>query len=330
MWRKRTPLCFTAVTNCTVKLTKNWTPTSVTLQYSTDESNWRTYTIGSDIALNAWWKIYFRNTSETDTWFSTNNSNYYKFVISWSVSASGDVTSLLNKNWTDTLSSSCLARLFEYNTWLTTPPELPSTNLASNCYGYMFRSCTWLTTAPELPATNLESSCYYSMFSSSWLITPPKLPATILKSSCYENMFSWCSSLTTCPSLPATTLASSCYVTMFRECTSLTACPSLPATTTYLMCYYFMFYWCTNLTTLPKLPTTSLEQMCYEWMFNWCTKIKLSTSQTGSYQTAYRIPPTWTGSTGYNSLNDMFTNTWWTFTWTPSINTTYYTSNTLV
>jgi hypothetical protein len=26
----------------------------------------------------------------------------------------------------------------------------------------------------------------------------------------------------------------------------------------------------------------------------------------------------------------MFTSTWWTFTWTPSINTTYYTSNTVV
>jgi hypothetical protein len=26
----------------------------------------------------------------------------------------------------------------------------------------------------------------------------------------------------------------------------------------------------------------------------------------------------------------MFSSTWWTFTWTPSINTTYYTSNTVV
>jgi hypothetical protein len=65
-------------------------------------------------------------------------------------------------------------------------------------------------------------------------------------------------------------------------------------------------------------------------MFRNCSKIKLSTTQTWEYQTEYRIPTTWTWTSWSSSLSNMFTSTWWTFTWTPSINTTYYTSNTVV
>jgi hypothetical protein len=144
-------------------------------------------------------------------------------------------------------------------------------------------------------------------------------------------MFRECTSLVTPPALPATNLASDCYASMFYWCTALTTCPSLPATTLYSYCYSAMFYWCTSLTTLPKLPATTLPRICYQQMFRNCTNIKLSTSQTWNYQTAYRIPTTWTGTLeNTNALYDVFTNTWWTFTWTPSINTTYYTSNTLV
>jgi hypothetical protein len=65
-------------------------------------------------------------------------------------------------------------------------------------------------------------------------------------------------------------------------------------------------------------------------MFEDCTNIKLSTTQTGDYQTSYRIPTTGTGSTATYAMTDMFTNTGGTFTGDPSINTTYYTSNTVV
>lgn len=128
----------------------------------------------------------------------------------------------------------------------------------------------------------------------------------------------------------STTVSSWCFLNLFKDCTSLTTCPSIPATTINSYCYLQMFYWCTNLTTLPKLPATTLKRECYEYMFNWCTNIKLSTSQTGIYTTAYRIPTTWTGSFWTDSLYYMFWNTGWTFTWTPQGNTTYYTSNALV
>ena len=179
--------------------------------------------------------------------------------------------------------------------------------MANSCYGYMFHGCTSLTTAPELPATTLAFGCY-------------------------GNMFNGCTSLTTAPELPATTLVTGCYAYMFNGCTSLTSAPSLPASTLDVRCYAYMFYGCTSLTSAPALPATTLAGNCYRYMFNRCTKIKLSTTQTGEYQTTYRIPKSGTGTTATDALIDMFKDTGGTFTGTPSINTTYYlsTSNIVV
>ena len=256
--RPTTPpyLCFTANTaGSTVQLTKTWSPTSVTLETSTDGINWTSYYPNWTRTLsNIWDKVYFRNTSETTTGFSTNTSNYYKFVMTWSIAASWDTTSLINKNLTDTLS------------W-------------GYCFLLLFHNCTSLTSAPELPATTITNNCYYSMFN-------------------------WCTNLTTAPKLPATTLVQYCYSSMFSDCS--------------------------NLEILPKLPATTLKNYCYSNMFKWCSKIKLNTTQTWEYQTPYRIPTTWTGATATGALGNMFRATWWTFTSDPTINTTYYTSNTLI
>ena len=147
---------------------------------------------------------------------------------------------------------------------------------------------------------------------------------------CYSSMFQDCTALTTPPELPATTLASYCYARMFFNCTSLTTVPELPATTLAASCYFRMFCNCTSLTTVPALPATALANVCYAQMFAGCTSIKLSTTQTGEYQTAYRIPTSGTGTTADNALTGMFASTGGTFTETPEINTTYYTSNTVV
>ena len=227
-------LCFTANTDgSTVRLNYAWNPTIVNLEISTDWITRTDYTINNRlwtiITLSSIWdKVYFRNKSETVTWFSTSAwSDYYQFDMSGSISASWDINTLLCKNSTDTLSNYCFVNLF---------------------YG--------------------------------------------------------CASLTTAPSLPATTLRQYCYTQMF--------------------------YWCTNLTTLPQLPSTAAPIHCYNMMFAGCSKIKLSTTQTWEYQTPYRIPTEWTWTT-WNYWNyQMFYNTWWTFTWNPTINTTYYTSNTVV
>lgn len=223
-------LCFTANTaNSRVMIDKTWSPTAVTLETSTDKTNWTAYTFNYYITLsNIWDKLYFRNTSETATGFSIDTSNCYRIQFQWDISASWDVTSLLCKTLTDIIT-------------------------VDRCFHFLFYSNSSLRTPPKLPATTLTANCYYGMFQ--------------------DN---------------------------------------------------------TNLEVLPELPATILADRCYQQMFKWCSKIKLSTTQTWEYQTAYRIPTTWTWTAWTDSLRYMFTGTWWTFTWIPTINTTYYTSNTLV
>ena len=161
------------------------------------------------------------------------------------------------------------------------------------------------------------------------LIKAPKLPATTLSKQCYMMMFKECANLTIVPELPATTVAAYCYYDMFRGCTSITTAPKLPATTAALGCYYGMFHGCTNLTTPASLPATTLAESCYESMFR-DTSIKVSTTATGIYDTAYRIPTSGMGTTADGALLYMFQGTGGTFTGTPTINTTYYTENTPV
>lgn len=249
-----------------------------------------------------------------------------------------------------TLATNCYQNMFRRCTRLTTAPALPATTLAGHCYDSMFEECYSLTTAPELPATTLADSCYNQMFRSCGFTTAPELPATTLADNCYSFMFSYCRSLTTAPSLPATTLANGCYLYMFIGCTSLTTtpelpattlaagcygnmfsdcrglttAPSLPATTLAANCYAEMFSNCNGLTTAPALPATTLADGCYRSMFYHCTNLKLSTTATDSYTIAYRIPSAGEGTSGQDSLTNMFTDTGGTFVGTPEINTTYY------
>lgn len=122
-------------------------------------------------------------------------------------------------------------------------------------------------------------------------------------------------------------LAGSGFNSLFAGCTNLVTPPQLPTVSLQADCYREMFQGCTSLTTLPELSATTLAGNCYWQMFNGCTSLKLSTTQTGEYQYAYRIPTTGTGTDATNALKNMFSNTGGTFTGTPTINTTYYTTN---
>lgn len=173
------------------------------------------------------------------------------------------------------------------------------------CYAFMFYQCDSLVSAPELPAIDLTASCYVGMFRGCYnLANAPELPATNLAESCYNGMFWTCKSIANAPKLPATTLAGACYADMF--------------------------YGCTSLITAPELPATTLAYRCYNRMFQGCKSIKISETQSDEYPNEYRIPTSGTGTTATDALTDMFTNTGGTFTGTPEINTTYYTSNALV
>jgi hypothetical protein len=174
--------------------------------------------------------------------------------------------------------------------------------MGNSCYRSMFKNCTSLTTAPSLPATALAPYCYYGMFDG-------------------------CTALVSAPALPATALATYCYRFMFRDCTSLTTAPSLPATTLAGNCYHGMFERCTALVSAPALPATTLAGSCYTAMFYDCTAFKVSATQTGTYQYAWRIPTNGTGTTASGWNTNMLYNTGGTFTNDPSINITYYVEN---
>ena len=199
--------------------------------------------------------------------------DYYTFVMTGSIAASGSVMSLLGET-RESVPAFGFYSLFNGCTALTQAPELPATELSLGCYDGMFSGCTRLTQAPALPAMVAISACYSNMFAECTSLTQaPALPATELQSSCYENMFSGCTSLTQAPVLPATQLAKECYMGMFALCTSLTQAPVLPATQMSDYCYENMFYGCTSLTQAPVLPATQLAKGCYMGMFYGCTSL---------------------------------------------------------
>ena len=304
-------LTFSSDEPFTVSKTRTW---DGVLYYSTDTHNWSEWdgkTIASAEHMGGQ-KIYMRGIGNS----KINDNSLYSMRIEGSkVRCDGNIENLLDYK-------------------VVANGQHPV--MGDSCYYYLFDSCKSLTHAPDLPATKLTKQCYAHMFSNcTSLVHAPKLPATALAELCYYWMFYKCASLASEPELPATTLAEQCYSRMFSNCTSLVHAPKLPATVLAKYCYSNMFEECSSLISLPELPATTLANYCYTSMFRECSNIKMSVTQTGEYQTPYRIPTTgtgtsWENSLGGSSLSYMFSDTGGTFTGTPEINTTYYTSNTVV
>lgn len=293
------------------------------LEWSTDHNTWTTLS-GTEEMQSVDKKLYLRGSGNTK--FYTGSG--IRWVLSARAACSGNIQTLLKYSNppTSITASNCYNRMFMSCKNLTQVPALSATNLTDNCYNYMFGGCAGLTQAPELPATTLAENCYYNMFTSCTNLTQaPVLPATTLATNCYHGMFQFCTNLTAAPELPATTLAAGCYQSMFTGCTNLTQAPELPITTLAANCYQYMFQDCANLTQAPELPATTLVANCYAYMFNGCTSLKISSTQSPEYPTAWRIPSSGTISStilGWNT--SMLRNTGGTFTSDPSSNTTYY------
>ena len=268
-------LTFISSGKSTVCLTKVGAPDEITLEYSTDESQWNPYTIGEKIALADGTFLLFRAGEQKNLKFSKDTRNYYHFEITGPISAQGSIMSLLDRDFSTTLPEECaFYSLFNGCTSLLSAPELPATTLALYCYMSMFKGCSALTSAPELPATTLALFCYKSMFEGcSALTSAPELPATTLADACYAAMFSECTGLKSAPELPAKVATRDCYLSMFSGCSALTSAPELPATKIDQYCYKRMFEQCTGLTDAPKLPATSLASFCYSNMFEGCTSL---------------------------------------------------------
>lgn len=90
------PLCFTAEqTNSTVRLDKVGSPDAISLETSTNGSTWTDYgwtdNTGDTVTLaNVGDKVYMRAKTENQT-IGSSGSNYYKFVMTGNIAASGNI-----------------------------------------------------------------------------------------------------------------------------------------------------------------------------------------------------------------------------------------------
>ncbi len=261
-------LAFISSGESTVRLAQVGTPYEISLEYSTDESQWKPYTIGETITLADSTFLLFRDGEHRNHRFSKDTENYYHFEISGPISAQGNIMSLLNRNFSTPLSKYAFFAIFEGCTSLLSAPELPATEMKSYCYNSMFANCTSLKFAPELTAKRLESNCYLCMFEGCTSLTSaPELLATDLVKECYHSMFNGCTSLTSAPKLPAMTLEWGCYSEMFQGCTSLTSAPELPAKELIRNCYQLMFKDCSKLRYVKALFTTGpSEETTKDWL----------------------------------------------------------------
>lgn len=116
----------------------------------------------------------------------------------------------------------------------------------------------------------------------------------------------------------------------FYSCTELVTPPAFPSLALASGCYQNVLNSCSKLRKIPVFPATRLAAQCYQYAFYACPSIKLSTVQDSVYKYEYRIPPEGTGTMDSNALGGMFEGTGGSFAGTPTINTTYYTSNEIV
>lgn len=171
------------------------------VEYSTDGTNWATYTSETEISLASEGdKVMFRGNNAA---YSAGGYNSTFSVTDGGCYVYGNVMSLVNATAfpvVKTLTKSyAFCHLFDgggINSHDSKKIVLPATTLTERCYAFMFEGCNNLTTAPALPATTLTVGCYDSMFSGcSNLTTAPDLPATTLVDYCYSDMFLFCSNL---------------------------------------------------------------------------------------------------------------------------------------
>ncbi len=119
-------LAFISSGESTVRLAQVGTPYEISLEYSTDESHWKPYTIGETISLANSTFLLFRDGEHKNRKFSKDDENYYHFEISGPISAQGNIMSLLNRNFSTPLSKYAFFALFEGCTSLLSAPELPA------------------------------------------------------------------------------------------------------------------------------------------------------------------------------------------------------------
>lgn len=143
------------------------------MTYNSDRGRYEGDTI---VLTNVGDKVYFRASRENYSILPGEASKYYKFTMSGTIAASGNIQSLLKADCSRTDAPEYVyTHLFDGCRSLTSAPTLPATTLGETCYYMMFNGCSNLTTAPDLPATTLANSCYTAMFSDCTSLTSVKI-----------------------------------------------------------------------------------------------------------------------------------------------------------
>lgn len=328
-------ITFTATSaNSSVILSQNGTSYGTwKFKYSTDNTTWSDYTVGTSITLSAVGD--YVSIAGIDNYNGYQNTGNYKmFGTTGGVRVSGKLAGFYGQAG-DFAGPYAYYYLFRANTKITSITGLvaPSCIIQDYALYGLFYNCTGIQEPlTSLPSTRVETYGYaYMYYQCTGLTSNTQLPATTLGTYCYSNMYRGCTKLgTTVTSLPAMTVPAYAYNYMYYGCSNIVTHCSLPATTLDTACYQYMFYNCDKLTTIASLPATKLKQYCYRYMYQGSALIKVSSTQTGDYQTPWRIPASGTGTTANGFSNSMLNGTGGTLTSNPALNQTYYTSNTVV
>ena len=177
------------------------------------------------------------------------------------------------------------------------------------------------------------NGCYKALFGNSSLnsnitdVSNLKLSANNLATEEYRSMFTRASGITVAPQLLATIYGDYCCYSMFAYCTSLITPAKMYDTHIGAHGCYYMYINCSNLEKIPLIHATIIRTYGCSNMFRFCSNLKISETQSAEYLNEYYIP---NATIEQNALTGMFALTGGTFGGTPTINTTYYTSNEVI
>ena len=157
------------------------TPPSVSLEYSVDGGNtWSAFVVGSTTVKlsNVGDSVKIKGVNSV---MGTTNTNYNMFILTGSIEASGNVTSIIDGVGGEIdVPKYCFKSLFQNQTALTKTPYMPFRTVGNRGCGYMYYGCTNLQSISDLTATTLDLYSYWGILQNCSLINYVKIYATTI------------------------------------------------------------------------------------------------------------------------------------------------------
>ena len=172
------------------------------MEYSLDAITWNQLSIDYSLTINNGEKLYLRcvedNIATGERSDNGQNGSFNLFCPSGAYKIGGDLSTLIFKDGIVVASEAYCGCLFNGQTYLSSAEDLVLPNVISEwCFDGMFNNCRNMSTPPNLPFTELAEGCYSAMFNGcESLEKSPELPAIKLFDYCYGSMFQFCRSLT--------------------------------------------------------------------------------------------------------------------------------------